>query len=756
MKKLFLFLIALFPLFVFAVSTPQGEELTVQITGTASNSATISITAKDIIRFTQPLETVTPEIEYRGPTGTVRVTPGNLQCSGTKCNGNFQRSISQLTCNTNYQGLVRVRTRNTTIQSGFLEEPFQFQTRPCVSQLDTVIENVNSTKDTITALVVIPIPTSTPLAGRTSFTFTLTAQKDDSDPISKTVTVSESASTRIETSITLSDLTCESTYEIVASSKIENRDNTPSEPQEVETSSCPPSTSGGGGSQQTTGDNTYVFLTPLPLGEGLDAQDSVVIGAGQGGVLGILQRIFTLMLIAAVVLAVVFMIIGGARYATGDTLGGVQGGRQIITNAVTGLLIALLSWLLLNIINPDLLRFTLSIPNIKEFLSQDSGNPVDTGGGTDDGEGCSRDTPNEECFEEITEDEDRVRGLFEQAGISINKEPCSEHGAENCTNVGKLNQTVIDEVIKLKQDCDAEKSSCEVVITGGTEYWLHGQGGNHRNYTAVDLSLGDTNLNSFIRSKTTVSGNNSWCHGAFKYSKLFLCDEKASDRHWHVDLRSSGGGSQQTSGDLIKFENIGANNRGVWGKASGRPISTSEVGSLASSARSKSWYREVQNTTGSNAKTITAIIMIESSGDPNKEVTVTLDNGRTDKACGLGQIITSTAKRFDTTNENKSVDEICSLLKNPSYNIRLMNQYYREISGDQKRKLAEYNGGSDAVLRSADCEGLFAFECPWEESGCYEPSKPNEKPTNTSCQVNTGFEETRFYVDKVKKVSDQL
>ena len=525
---------------------------------------------------------------------------------------------------------------------------------------------------------------------------------------------------------------------------------------------CSTSLGTGEDEDETEGDNRYVFLTPLPFNDGLNPQESVIIGAtGEEGILGILQRIFTLMLVAAVVLAVVFLIIGGARYATGDTLGGVQGGRQIITNAVTGLLFALLAWLLLNVINPDLLRFTLVIPNVGSKLTPGTGN---SNSGTSGDSPCTGLT-NEECFDKIAEDEQNVRDRFEAedikvVGTSSGERPCEAFEESGCTMVGLLNSSMITKLIEVKRDCVAANPNCKMQITGGTEYWNHGRppeyNGNHKRFVAVDLQLTEAvhaPFKEFIEGKTKVANPFDICVDTYSYKGLRFCNENRN--HWHVDLSTGSGGGGSTGDRLIKFENIGKNNLGVYGKANGRPITPSDVDTLVTSARSKSWYPEVQRVAGSNAKILTAIIMVESSGDPDKVRTE--PDGR--KSCGLGQLLTDTAKSLDSSLRNKSVDEICTALKDPSYNIRLSNQHYRSLQGDFKTKVAAYNGGTGsqgATGQSEDCEGLMRFECPWEEEGCYDPSKPNDEPTNTSCQVNTRYEVTRFYVDKVKKISDEL
>lgn len=770
MKKLFLFLFLFSTTPVFGITNPQGETLTATVQQVLPNSVVIKITATGIMRA--GTERVIPELQYfkvSTPTQLSNALPfGPLNCSGARCNLNQDLPVGSLVCDTEYRAKISVRSTNNSNPTfpNIIETTPVFKTQPC-AQLATTIKQTNSTKTSISAT--LEVDTQGTISGSTRFSFSLTATKEGETPVQSTeaqtqVTITPTGATRVTTgNVVINGLECETEYSIVGTSKTNGRNNAPSAAQVITTSACD-SSLGTGGTTQTTGNNVYEFLTPLPLGEGLTPQDSVIIGAAgetsQNGILGILQRIFTIMLVVAIILAVVFMIIGGARYATGDSLGSKMGGKEIITNAITGLLFALLSWLLLNIINPDLLRFTLSIPNIGNKLTQGTSTPVGGPTNTIPGEGCPVGTTVEECYRLIMLDEPSKRSALNAANININASPCAspDPNTFGCTNIGLLSSATLANIIKVKNECN-----CAITITGGTEYWLHSDGGNHKKFIALDLSLNSAQLNTFIRSKQS-RGRSGVCSERFEYSGLLFCNEDIAGNqpHWHVDTVATGGGT--TSGSLIKFENIGVGNNGVWGKAGGQPITGAQVTALVSSARVKGWYPEVQRVAGTNSKVLAAIIMVESSGDPTKVRTE--PDGR--KSCGLGQLLTDTAKRLDPTLRNKSVEEICTALKEPNYNIRLSNQHYNSLPGNFKAKVAAYNGGScvqvagepdcrgGATGTSANCSGLMRFECPWDSNGCYDPTKPNDAPTNISCVVNTGYEVTRFYVDKVKKISDQL
>lgn len=687
----------------------------------------------------------------------------------------YQLRDNQIKCGTRYSVVFRVTSLdqpNTRADS-----PPVIVNTPSCSQTGILGVEANLTQKDDSTMTLTARANISGFSGEQEAEFFFGIKEGDSQSVQITDYQSlgkKSGLSSIVFTADIPDLDCEKKYVYKTKVKIGDVETfTPSGTGVYRTGNtfeCSTSLGTGEDEDETEGDNRYVFLTPLPFNDGLNPQESVIIGAtGEDGILGILQRIFTLMLVAAVVLAVVFMIIGGARYATGDTLGGVQGGRQIITNAVTGLLFALLAWLLLNVINPDLLRFTLVIPNVGSKLTPGTGDTVGTNGDSP----CAGLT-DEECFDKIAEDEQNVRDRFDAeeikvVGTSSGERPCEAFDESGCTMVGLLSNSMITKLIEVKRDCVAANPNCEMQITGGTEYWNHGRppeyNGNHKRFVAVDLQLTGNEyapLKNFIEGKTKIANPFNLCVDTYSYKGLRFCNE--SRNHWHVDLSAGSGGGGSTNGGLIKFENIGKNNLGVYGKASRQPITPSDVDTLVTSARSKSWYPEVQRIAGSNAKILTAIIMVESSGDPDKVRTE--PDGR--KSCGLGQLLTDTAKSLDSTLRTKSVDEICTALKDPSYNIRLSNQHYRSLTGDFKTKVAAYNGGScvqragepdcrgGATGVSANCNGLMRFECPWDSDGCYDQTKPNDRPSNTSCQVNTGYEVTRFYVDKVKKISDEL
>jgi hypothetical protein len=119
-----------------------------------------------------------------------------------------------------------------------------------------------------------------------------------------------------------------------------------------------------------------VFLF-LPL---LTSAQEAFVSLTKGGIPGIPEEIgsnfklgdflnasFKLGLAVAATLAVIMITIGGLQYMTTDSIYGKTEGRDKIQDAITGLLIALLIWLILFTINPNLLNFDIKIPRPENF-----------------------------------------------------------------------------------------------------------------------------------------------------------------------------------------------------------------------------------------------------------------------------------------------------------------------------------------------------------------------------------------------------
>jgi type IV secretory pathway VirB2 component (pilin) len=112
-------------------------------------------------------------------------------------------------------------------------------------------------------------------------------------------------------------------------------------------------------------DQKYHLLAPLPnpsTGGMYDTFDPTSVGGGKdsGELTKYLNMMILLFIGICAVLAVIMIVIGGIEYMTSEALHSKEGGRERMTNAVLGLLLALLAWPLLNTINAGTLSGGLS------------------------------------------------------------------------------------------------------------------------------------------------------------------------------------------------------------------------------------------------------------------------------------------------------------------------------------------------------------------------------------------------------------
>lgn len=105
-------------------------------------------------------------------------------------------------------------------------------------------------------------------------------------------------------------------------------------------------------------DTTYDPLAPLPgLGKFDTKLDPKTNPCPFGNYLNIIIKVI---IGFSAVLAMVMIVVGGIEYLTSELVSGKEAGRETITNAILGLLIALGAYLILNTINPKLLSACLN------------------------------------------------------------------------------------------------------------------------------------------------------------------------------------------------------------------------------------------------------------------------------------------------------------------------------------------------------------------------------------------------------------
>ena len=87
----------------------------------------------------------------------------------------------------------------------------------------------------------------------------------------------------------------------------------------------------------------------------------------QGDIGSLANALFRIGIILAALLAVIMVAIGGVQYMTTDAVSGKSEGKDRIFNAVLGLILALLIWVILNEINPRIIQnLNPTIPQTQE------------------------------------------------------------------------------------------------------------------------------------------------------------------------------------------------------------------------------------------------------------------------------------------------------------------------------------------------------------------------------------------------------
>jgi cytochrome bd-type quinol oxidase subunit 1 len=88
----------------------------------------------------------------------------------------------------------------------------------------------------------------------------------------------------------------------------------------------------------------FVPLEPLPGFESGESSSEFV------------NSVVSFTIAIGALLAVIMIVWGGIQYMTSNRLDSKSDARDIITSALSGLILILFSWILLNLINPDILN----------------------------------------------------------------------------------------------------------------------------------------------------------------------------------------------------------------------------------------------------------------------------------------------------------------------------------------------------------------------------------------------------------------
>lgn len=156
----------------------------------------------------------------------------------------------------------------------------------------------------------------------------------------------------------------------------------------------------------------YTPLAPLPGTTNEEGTTDI-----QTYILGI----FKLAIGIAGVLSVLMIIIGGVEYITTDAIQGKSDGKARIQNALWGLVLVLVSWILLYTINPKLTVFNLNVETTTD-TNQDDSQTSESDGYSDSGNttgGTVGDDAGNSGDETAPEDDDALETDLPSVPIAI-------------------------------------------------------------------------------------------------------------------------------------------------------------------------------------------------------------------------------------------------------------------------------------------------------------------------------------------------
>lgn len=236
----------------------------------------------------------------------------------------------------------------------------------------------------------------------------------------------------------------------------------------------------------------YTVLAPLPNTTSCGANPT----PGQTGCTSTLSQylpnLFTLMIGVGAMAAFVVITIYGLEYMLSDSLGVKMNAKKMLTDALWGLGLIIFAWVILNYINPNLVKGSLNITT-----PQTAQNVTVTGGpnGSTSATGTTVDATATEGATAAAA-ESGTRYTLAQDNITVQNGPCASLTQTTCTDVGGLTSNTINQLETIGYNC-----KCNPVITGGNEPNGHDAGGSHPTGNAIDFASNSA-LDTYLAQNT--------------------------------------------------------------------------------------------------------------------------------------------------------------------------------------------------------------------------------------------------------------
>lgn len=232
---------------------------------------------------------------------------------------------------------------------------------------------------------------------------------------------------------------------------------------------------------------------------------------------GYLKAIYKVALIIIVLSAVLMLSIGGFMYLTSAGNTSAMGtAKGVIFDSIIGLVIALTAYLLLYVINPDLVNVTINgLSPVSVPGAPPAAPPVPPAGQYSHAE---------------------AEKALKAAGIGVTSTGnCSDRNNPSCTSLEGIPKSTVDDLVKLKN-----QSGCNFNVTGGTEtgHSAHGSG-----RSVVDVSESEC-LRAFLRNSkaqgtlTSASNVTQICATQANQDVAFQCSTIEAKPHFHLVFKT--------------------------------------------------------------------------------------------------------------------------------------------------------------------------------------------------------------------------
>jgi hypothetical protein len=183
--------------------------------------------------------------------------------------------------------------------------------------------------------------------------------------------------------------------------------------------------------------------------------------------------------------------------------------------------------IVLNTINPQLTQFNLQATIDKTIAAIQAHQP----GGADYEPPPIRGDDDDEGAPWPSDAAERRR--LQAAGVQVNKANCTTVGQKSCTSLAGLSNDTLEGLINLKTKCDAaQKTDCDIIVTGGTEHWLHSDGTDHGDAITVDLGA-TPDLNTYLGGAGSSCGTKKVKDGIQFNWEDSSCQWPVDGTHWH-------------------------------------------------------------------------------------------------------------------------------------------------------------------------------------------------------------------------------